>query len=136
MRLHILTVAVFALGLALAGSAAQACTLERTANGYNVMGFTVYPTVLWTTTGPSGRILGAYIGHYEPSLEACISSCVADSGCAGVTYRTPGTTGNTCLRFARTDFETGETGRRFRSNPGMMGHNSAIIRTAGGQLCN
>ena len=103
--------------------------------GTRVGGFMAHGGALLNTTGPSGRKLGAYNGHYEPSLETCINACVAHGECAGVTYRSHASTGNTCLMFARTDYETGETRRKFISTNGVLGHVSAIVRDENGQLC-
>ena len=116
---------------------AAACTVESAYPSRVVMGYTVYSETLWTTTGPSGRILSAYAGIYAGSLEECLRKCEADAECSGITKRPSEFHGpRTCLKFSRTDYETGERGRMFYGNIGGRGHDSAIVRRGSGEFCN
>lgn len=130
---HVLSLGLFTTFIGAGG--ASACALDDHISSKLVMGFNVYQGVLWTTTGPSGRSLGAYNGHHQPSLEYCMIDCAEDRGCYGMTYRPGASNGNTCLKFSRIDYETGETGRTFKVNHARS-HQSAIIKRSNGTFCN
>ena len=85
---------------------------------------------LFVTVGNTGKQVGAYAGIRTSSIEACVSACQRETQCAGVTFRNAP---RNCLKFSRTDYQTGETKRRFRIF--QKQGTSIIVRSQNGSLC-